>query len=406
MKNIHLALQALAREKTQAWVKSVVGSRQIGEWVGEALNRQLSEAFNAQLEKERDEELGRRPYERQEETRYRNGFKRVFVPGFLGPLELKKPVLRKSGGFVSETLKALRAGSQALVGFLGMNFWLKGASTRAVAAGLNEAFGTKMTASHISQMTNALEPTLREWEKKPLPAGIQYLYLDALYLTVKRQESGVKQALLVAIGVDGQLKRHFLGFLLGDRESEASWTALVEDLLKRGLDRQTLRMVVSDAHGGILAAVKNRLGVTHQLCVVHKMKNVRFRVAWKDQKAFMADFKTVYWAPTREEALVALGSLQATWSKTYPKAVEMTGENFEAYTQFFGEDPKFWLMTRSSNLIERFNLELRKRFRPAGMMQNELELTKLVWAVAQAQQRRWERLKVHTSRREAKAQAA
>ena len=69
MKNIHLALQVLAREKTQAMVKSAVGSRQIGQWVGEALNQQLSEAFNAQLEKERDEFLGSQPYERQEEPR-------------------------------------------------------------------------------------------------------------------------------------------------------------------------------------------------------------------------------------------------------------------------------------------------------------------------------------------------
>ena len=171
MKNIHLALQALAREKTQAMVKSAVGSRQIGQWVGEALNQQLSEAFNTQLEKERDEFLGSQPYERQEKPRYRNGFKQIFVPGFLGRLELRKPVLRKGKGFVSETLKALRDGSQALMGYLGMNFWLKGASTRSVAAGMNEAFGTKWSASHISEMTNALEPTLREWEKRPLPGG-------------------------------------------------------------------------------------------------------------------------------------------------------------------------------------------------------------------------------------------
>ncbi len=406
MKNIHLALEALAREKTQAMVKSAVGSREIGQLVGEALNQQLSEAFNAQLEKERDEFLGSQPYERQEKPRYRNGFKQVFVPGFLGRLALRKPVLRKGKGFVSETLKALREGSQALMSYLGMNFWLKGASTRSVAAGMNVAFGTKWSASHISQMTNALEPTLREWEKRPLPEGIRYLYLDALYLTVRRQETGVKQALLVAIGVDGNLKRHFLGYLVGDRESEASWEAMLEDLLNRGLDRKSLRMVVSDAHAGIIAAVEKRLGVTHQLCVVHKMKNVRFRVAWKDQKAFMADFKAVYWAKSREEALVALGSLKARWSKTYPKAVEMTAEKFDSYTQFFREDPKFWLITRSSNLIERFNLELRRRLRPAGMMQNELELTKLVWAVADAQQQRWNRLKVHTSRKETEAQAA
>ena len=103
---------------------------------------------------------------------------------------------------------------------------------------------------------------------------------------------------------------------------------------------------------------------------------------------------------------MALGSLKARWSKTYPKAVEMTAEKFDSYTLFFQEDPKFWMITRSSNLIERFNLELRRRLRPAGMMQNELELTKLVWAVAEAQQKRWDRLKVHTSRKEAEAQAA
>lgn len=354
MKNIHLVLQALAREKTQAMVKSAVGSREIGQWVGEALNQQLSEAFNAQLEKERDEFLGNQPYERQEKPRYRNGFKRVFVPGFLGRLELRKPVLRKGKGFVSETLKALREGSQALMSYLGMNFWLKGASTRSVAAGMNEAFGTKWTANRISQMTNALEPTLREWEKRPLPEGIRYLYLDALYLTVRRQETGVKQALLVAIGVDGNLKRHFLGYMVGDRESEASWVAMLEDLLNRGLDRKSLRMVVSDAHAGIIAAVEKRLGVTHQLCVVHKMKNVRFRVAWKDQKAFMADFKAVYWAKSREEALVALGSLKARWSKTYPKAVEMTAEKFDSYTLFFQEDPKFHAYAQSDRAVMGF----------------------------------------------------
>ena len=84
----------------------------------------------------------------------------------------------------------------------------------------------------------------------------------------------------------------------------------------------------------------------------------------------------------------------------------MTAEKFDSYTLFFQEDPKFWMITRSSNLIERFNLELRRRLRPAGMMQNELELTKLVWAVAEAQQKRWDRLKVNTSRKEAAAQAA
>ncbi len=87
---------------------------------------------------------------------------------------------------------------------------------------------------------------------------------------------------------------------------------------------------MSNTHGGIITAVEGRLGITHQLCVVHEMRNVRFRVAWKYQKAFMADFEAVYWAKNREEALVASGSLKAKWSRTYPKAVEITENKFES----------------------------------------------------------------------------
>ncbi len=103
---------------------------------------------------------------------------------------------------------------------------------------------------------------------------------------------------------------------------------------------------------------------------------------------------------------MALGSLKAKWSKTYPKAVEMAEEKFDSYTQFFQEDRKFWKITRTSNLIERLNEELRKRLRPAGMMQNELEIAKLVWGVTETQQQNWNKTKVYTSRREAEVQAA
>jgi len=164
--------------------------------------------------------------------------------------------------------------------------------------------------------------------------------------------------------------------------------------------------VVSDAHASILAAVEEKLSIPHQLCVVHKMRNVRLRVAAKDQREFLQDFTKVYWADGKNRALIALGELKAKWGKAYPKAVAMTEKDFEKYTVFFQQDHKDWMLLRSTNLIERFNRELRRRFKPVGGMTNERTLVKLLWGVATAQQERWNRIKVHTSRKEVKSQAA
>lgn len=406
MKNIQQSLQVLAKENVKAQVRAVVDSGDLQVWVEQEINGLLVNALNARLKEERDEFLGRESYAaRPLEGAYRNGFRNMVLPGPFGRLALKKPVLRQ-GGFIPRTLEALREGTGNLMAFLGRRFWLKGASTRAVAQELNGVFGTKHTANQVSQWIQDLEPVVAVWEKRPLAEGIQYLYLDALYVSLKRLESFENQALLVAIGVDGTMHRHFLGFVVGDSESKESWMVLLGDLLSRGLDRKILRLVVSDAHGSILAAVKETLSIPHQLCVVHKMRNVRLRVAAKNQKEFLQDFKKIYWADSKNQALVALGELKAKWGKAYPKAVEMTEKDFEKYTVFLQEDPKHWMLLRSTNLIERFNRELRRRFKPVGGMTNEKTLVKLLWGVATAQQERWNRIKVHTSRKEVKSQAA
>lgn len=112
-----------------------------------------------------------------------------------------------------------------------------------------------------------------------------------------------EQALLVALGVDESGRTHVLGFSVGDRESK--------DLIARGLDPKAQRLVVSDAHKGIIAAVADRLSAPHQLCVVHKLRNVKYHVARPDWKAFPADFRKVFWADSRERAFEAAGALRA-----------------------------------------------------------------------------------------------
>jgi putative transposase len=358
--------------------------------VAQEVSTVIIEALNQQLVAERDEVLGRESYERVDGSAKRNGFKAVSLPGLWGRMTLRRPVVR-SGTLRLSLLDALKAGGTRLRNVLAASFWFRGTATRAVAENLRTAIGAKMSHSTVTTITNALEPAIRAWETSPIPQGIRYLFLDALYLPVRRPGFTKDQALLLALGVDDQDRRHVLGFVLGDRESKDSWEALVKDLLARGLEREALRLVISDEHKGIEAAVAGLLGVPHQLCVVHLERNVKSRVASRDWKAVLADFHRVFWAESRDEAVRARGELEGRWGARYPKAVGILTRRFDDHIRFFEEPQRLWTLLRSTNLIERFNRELRRRFDPAGAMHSELEVGKIVWSVSQAQKSRWAR---------------
>jgi transposase-like protein len=350
----------------------------------------ILESLNAQLVAERDEAIARAPYERVAGSPKRNGFKLVSLPGLWGRMTLRKPVLR-SGTLRLRLLEALKTGGQRLRDVLAVRFWLRGASTEAVAEEIRAAIGAKLSRSTVSTLSNALEPVIRAWETSPIPAGIRYLFLDALYLPVRRPGFTKEQALLLALGVDAENRRHVLGFALGDRESKDSWASLIKDLLARGLDREALRLVVSDEHKGIESAAAELLGISHQLCVVHMLRNVKHRIASPDWKSVLEDLHRVFWAASREEAVRALGELEGRWGKRYPKAIGLVTRRFEDHIRFFDEPAAVWTLLRCTNLIERFNRELRRRFDSAGAMHSELEVSKFVWSVSQAQQARWAR---------------
>jgi len=398
-------IERTAHRQLRNRVRSALQPGTLNAIVASEISRIITDAFNNQLREERDEALGRQPYERFPESPKRNGFKLVSLPGLWGRLTLRRPVLRQ-GTMRLPLLDALKHAGHAISHVLAVRFWLRGASTRAVAEELREVTGAKLSHTTVSSLTNALEPTLRAWESRPVLPSIRYLFLDALFLPVRRPGFTREQALLVALGVDDQDRRHVLGFLLGDRENQDSWEALIQDLLKRGLHVQNLRLVISDEHKGIESAVKRLLGVVHQLCIVHLLRNVKARVAAPNWKQVLQDLRAIFWAKNREEAIRASGVFQARWQSRYPKAVEIAVRRFDDHLHFFKEPEPLWTLLRSSNLIERFNRELRRRLRPAGAMQSELEVLKLVWAVSEAQTKRWTRRVWRTKTNKQEALAA
>ena len=381
-------IEKIVNSQVRKRVQSVIDPEALQNIVMQEINSAIATAFNSRLECERDIALERDQYQRVAGSVKRNGFKPFTISGLFGRISLQRPVVRR-GTLALPLVRALKCAGTALRDVLAIRFWLRGTATRAVAQELNDAIGTKLSYSTVSKLTNTLEPVLREWETRSIPKGIKYLFLDAIYLPVRRPGFTSKQALLAALGVTGDGQRHILGFLLGDKESSDSWNALVKDLLARGMDRQQLSLVISDEHKGIESTVKDLLGVPHQLCVVHLLRNVRVKVAAPHRKAFIACFRDIFWAEGRDEANRALGAMQGRWGAAYPGAVSLVTRRFEDHMLFQNEPKDLWALLRSSNLIERFNLELRRRLNSAGTMHSELEVLKLTWAVSLPQEARW-----------------
>ncbi len=390
MKSLSQVLEQQVNQTARRKIRQVVQPGALWNLLQSEMSAVISDIVQERLCQEQDQLLGRQPYERSTDSRRRNGFKRVRLAGLLRGLWVKKPVLRRDTP-PSALLQSFRNFGHGPFGALASRFWLRGTSTRAVAQELNRTFGTKVSSTDVSRVSESVIPAVVAWMSRPVPEGIRFLFLDALYLPVRKPGFTAKQALLAAIGVTDQGAKHVLGFVLGDRENHDSWSALIKDLLNRGLKRHTLSLVLSDDHKAIRSAVDQVLGIPHQLCVVHKMRNALARVSAPHRKDFYRDFTRVYWAKSKSLALVALGELRGRWQSVYPKAVDIATAESDLFLRFMDLPEPYWTTLRSTNLIERFIPELRRRLRPAGALPAENVLWKLVWSVSEEQESRWAR---------------
>lgn len=146
--------------------------------INNEINSFLNLILNDLLKQHQAQVLNRQPYERNQDSIPRNGYKPVSVWGFGQPMILDKPVTRK-GSIHFPLLAAFKKAGRFLTSVLAASFWLKGTSTRATAHTIRQTFGVKMSPSDISNITNSLEPVITQWLSRNIPDNIRYLFLDA-----------------------------------------------------------------------------------------------------------------------------------------------------------------------------------------------------------------------------------
>lgn len=328
------------------------------------------------IELEAGQQIGAGRYERKpERVTYRNGHRSRLWETRVGEVPLRIPKLRE-GTYFPSMLEPRKRSEKALMAVI-QEAYVKGVSTRKVDD-LVQAMGLSgVDKSKVSRITKNLDELVRDFRHRPLEDEYPYVWLDALYLKVRQNHRVVSLAVVVAVGVTHAGERTVLGFDVGASEEEAFWLEFLRSLIKRGL--KGVRLVISDAHEGLKAAVNTVFaGSSWQRCRVHFVRNVLAHIPKGDKAMMAAAVRTIFAQPDREAAGQQLRYVAETISTRWPKASKLLLRAEEDVLAFMAFPRVHWTRIYSTNILERLNKEVKRRTKVVEIFPDTPSVIRLV----------------------------
>lgn len=339
------------------------------------------------IEEELDAALGASSGERCEGRRgYRNGHMERRLLTEHGPMELTLPRARMFGQagecewhsqIAPRYARRTKRIDEAILGC-----YLSGANTRKIRKALAPLFGEELLSkSTISRIVGKIKQQFEEWGRRDL-AGERcaYLFLDAIRMSVRLARRVVKVPVLACVGVREDGTKVLLALRIAGSESLGSWGSVVEDLKSRGLADPLL--VVCDGNAGLIGSIRNIWPKADvQRCLKHKLENLLAHAPKHAHAELRRDFREIHFGKTSGEVRAAYENFRRKWKALCPpvaKSLEEAGEDLLTFTKY----PKSqWSVLRTSNHIERLNLELRRRTKTQGSFPTEQAALTLLWGL-------------------------
>jgi transposase-like protein len=344
----------------------------------EGLRRLLETVANIGMREQAAAHVGAAEHERTEARRgHRNGSKPRTFKTRLGELELSVPQVRNCEPYHPSLFARWQRSERALLVACG-EMYFQGVSTRNVQKVLEEMCGLEISAATVSRVAAELDEKLAAFRGRRIDhAAWEYLMLDARYEKVRVGGRVVSQAVLVTVGFTAQGRREVLDWRVADSESEQSWGEVFKSLKDRGLG--AVKLVVSDAHRGIRAAISRHLqGAAWQRCRVHFKREMGRKVSYKKLKELNRDMAAVFAPEEKQECLRRAEEMAAKWEKTAPAVAAMLREGTEDCLAVLGFPSHHRLRLTSTNLLENIMKRLKKRTKVVGVFPDRSSCDRLI----------------------------
>jgi len=343
----------------------------------------LKKLLESDAEQQMAEYLGVKWHERvrpAERVDYRNGFyERDYVTP-LGVIRLRIPRTRQRS-FLPRWVGRLERRSPEVAQLMRQAF-LRGISTRQVGRVVAVLTGEEVSAQTVSRLTRVLDRAVKEFHERTLGDDWAYLVLDGVWLKLRRAFGPQRVLLLVAYGVRRDGQRELLAFSRAKSESQAGWEGLLNDLFQRGLRGKNLELVITDGCAGLARALETVYPrVRHQRCWVHKMRNILEKAKRRDEKQIKTQAQKIYLAENAAAARRAFERFRFHWQSRYPTMVRQLERDLPELLHFFAFPRHLWKKLRTTNVIERCFVEVRRRTRPMVVFTNVESVDRIIYAI-------------------------
>lgn len=269
-----------------------------------------------------------------------------------------------------------------------ISLYARGLTVREIQSHLEELYGTDVSSSLISSVTDAVIEEVKAWQLRPLDPVYPIVYLDCIHVKVRDTGAVRIKAVYLAIGINMNGEKEVLGLWIAQTEGAKFWLQVVTDLKNRGV--QDIFIACVDGLKGFPEAIETVYPYAAvQLCIVHLVRNSLNYVGWKMRKQIAGDLKRIYQSATVVEAEQRLAEFEAQWNEAYPPIALIWRRNWDRIIPFFDYPPEIRRIIYTTNAIESVNMSLRKITKNRGSFPSDEALSKLFYLALMNISQKW-----------------